>query len=254
MRKTLTSPAPQLSQLKTFNIDLDMTGRHYALLASCEGQVPEDVALSILKDLLEEDANKLTIAELRYLFMLVKINSMENEYPVYVICTHNKEDGTPCKHKNKYKVYLSDNDLNKTPNNYQVPAIMFRTEDTEKEYKVMPPTMDLETKLYEYFQTDKNVSYDKIGENKQDAFEYTFIRDVMHLVDKGGTRLVNLDTNLSDVNKYLDCNKYKTIGQLYELCAKVDSYGVQNKVYHIKCKECGGNLVFQLPLLNGLVD
>lgn len=254
MRKTLTSPAPQLSQLKTFNIDLDMTGRHYALLASCEGQVPEDVALSILKDLLEEDANKLTIQELRYLFMMVKINSMENEYPVFVTCSHTNADGKPCGYQNKYKVYLSDADLNRTPNDYKVPTITFRTEETEKEYSVMPPTMDLESKLYNYFQTDKNIPYDKISEDKQTAFEYTFIRDVMHLVDKEGNRLVDINTNLADVNKYLDCNKYKTIQQLYELCAQVDSYGVQNKIYKIKCKRCGGNLVFQLPLLNGLVD
>lgn len=254
MRKTLTSPAPQLSQLKTFNIDLDMTGRHYALLASCEGQVPEEVALSILKDLLEEDANKLTLAELRYLFMMVKINSMENEYTVFVTCTHNKEDGTPCKHESKYKVHLSDNDLNKTPNDYKVPTIIWRTEEAEKEYLIMPPTMDLESKLYEYFQTDKNISFDKISEDKQAAFEFTFIRDAMHLVDKDGNRLVNLDTNLSEVNKYLDSNKYKTIQKLYELCSQVDSYGVQNKIYKMKCKECGGNLVFHLPLLNGLVD
>ena len=47
MRKTIKLPAPELSQLKEVNIDLDMTGRHYALLATAEGQVPEDVAISI---------------------------------------------------------------------------------------------------------------------------------------------------------------------------------------------------------------
>ena len=88
MRKTIKSPTPQLSILKEINIDLDMTGRHYALLASCEGQLPEDVVLSILKDLVEEDANKLTLSELRYLFMLVKINSLENKYVISVECTH----------------------------------------------------------------------------------------------------------------------------------------------------------------------
>ena len=80
MRKTIKLPAPQLSQLKEVNVDLDMTGEHYMQIASSEGQVPEDVALSIVKDLMEEDANKLTMAELRYIFMLIKINVGSNQY------------------------------------------------------------------------------------------------------------------------------------------------------------------------------
>ena len=59
MKRTIKLPAPQLSILKEVNLDLDMTGRHYAQLASSEGQLPEDVVLSILKDLVDEDANQL---------------------------------------------------------------------------------------------------------------------------------------------------------------------------------------------------
>ena len=67
MKKIIKLPAPQLSQLGEVNIDLDMTGRHYAALCTSEGQIPEDVALGILKDLIEEDANKLTL--------LINVNS-----------------------------------------------------------------------------------------------------------------------------------------------------------------------------------
>ena len=34
MKRTFKMPAPQLSYLKEVNIDLDMTGRHYALLGT----------------------------------------------------------------------------------------------------------------------------------------------------------------------------------------------------------------------------
>jgi hypothetical protein len=254
MRKTLRMPAPQLSQLKEVNIDLDMTGRHYALLASCEGQIPEDVVLSILKDLMEEDANKLTISELRYLFMLVKINSMENKYSLNIECTHHKKDGTYCGCNNKYDVFLSDADLNPTPSDYKVPTIKFVVDNTEKEYTIMPPTMNMESELYNYFLTEKNAMPDDISKNKKLSFEYTYIRAIMHLVDKEGNRLVTVDTKYDDLFAYLDVNKYQTITYLYSKVIEENKYGVQNKVYTIKCKECGGTVVFLIPLLGGLSD
>jgi hypothetical protein len=50
-------------------------------------------------------------------------------------------------------------------------------------------------------------------------------------------------------------NKYQTVSKLYEFSNEVDSFGVQSdKLYELKCKECGGTLRFRLPLLHGLVD
>ena len=254
MRRNIKLPAPQLSQLKEVNIDLDMTGRHYALLASCEGQLPEDVALSILKDLVEEDANKLTLAELRYLFMLVKINSLENEYVVNVTCAHRKENGEECGHINEVKIFLSDADLNPTPSDYRPPKIKFRTKDTEKEYTVIPPTMNRESQLYNYFLVTRGENQEQITENKKSSFDYTYLHSILHLVDEEGNRFVKDTDNFEDLFQYLDCNKYQTITELFEKVYEVGSFGVQNKTYDIECKECGGRIIFQLPLLHGLID
>lgn len=255
MRKVIKLPAPELSQLKEVNIDLDMTGRHYAQIATSEGQVPEDVVLSILKDLVDEDANKLTMAELRYLFMLVKINSLENDYEVTVSCTHEKEGGGQCGCLNNLKVRLSDADLNPTPKHYKVPEITFRTEETEKEYLIMPPTMDMESALYNWFLTMRNKSIEDLVDDKQTSTDYTFIRGCMHLVDKKtNERLVQEFNDFEYVLKLLDINKFQTVHKLYEKMLEVDGFGVQNKMYTLKCKECGGTLVFRLPLLNGLSD
>ena len=255
MRKTIKMPAPELSQLKEVNIDLDMTGRHYAQLAASEGQVPEDVAISILKDLVEEDAGKLTMAEVRYLFMLVKINSLENNYEATVSCTHEKKDGTVCGCLNTVKVRLSDADLNPTPKGYKVPELEFKTEDSEKIYLVMPPTADMESALWNWFLTVKNKKIDDLAEDKQTSTEYTFLRGCLHLVDKKtGERLIQEFNDFEPALKLLDCNKFSTIHKLYELVVEVSQFGVQNKIYEVKCKECGGNLIFRLPLLNGLSD
>lgn len=254
MKKTIKLPAPQLSELKEVNIDLDMTGRHYALLASYGGQTSESVVLSILKDLVEEDANKLNIAELRYLFMLVKINSLENNYKIQVTCTHNKKDGKPCGHKQIFDVFLSDADLNPTPPDYEVPTISFRTDTTEKEYKVVPPTVAKECQLFDYFQTEHNATPEDIGESKELSFEYTFMRAMLHLVDSDGNRFIPDDMQFPEIMKYLDYNKFQTITHLYDKVTEVNSFGVQIKTYETKCEECGGRLIFQLPLLSGLVD
>jgi len=255
MRKTIKLPAPELSQLKEVDIDLDMTGRHYATLATSEGQIAEDIVLGILKDLIEQDANKLTLSELRYLFMLVKINAMENSYFVDVACTHVNKKNETCGHVNHFEVKLSDADLNRTPHNYKVPEINFvNLEDKEQTYKVMPPTMDMESALLNWFLIEKNHSIEEITENAQDALSFSFIRSLMHLVDKNGNRLISEVNQFETADKYFDCNKFTTIKKLYEYSAKVDSFGVQDKTYEFKCKECGGRIIFRLPLLNGLVD
>lgn len=256
MRKTIKLPAPQLSHLQQVDIDLDMSGRHYAELATSEGQIAEDVALSILKDLIEQDANKLTINELRYLFMLVKINALDNNYTVNIKCTHMRKDGKPCGHVNTYQVRLSDADLNRTPKNYKVPEINFVVDDkTQKTFKVMPPYMEMESALLNWFMIEKGHTTEEIENDKDVSLQFTFLRSCMHLVDKEGNWLIDKVEQFEDCDHYLDLNKFDTVKNLYSLCNEVDSFGVQaNKLYELTCKECGGRLVFQLPLLNGLVD
>ena len=268
MKKTIKLPAPQLSWLKEVNIDLEMTGRHYALLSSCENMLPEDVALSILKDLIEEDANKLTLSELRYLFMMVKINSLEGNYTANIECSHITKNKKICGALNQVKVSLSETDLHPTPADYEVPTIKFRYNDTEKEYKVIPPTINKISALYDYFITQKNANQEKILEDKTLSFDFAFIQALLHLVDFQGNCLIPddtynfdtyIDTGLCEDNRtpkptVLNINKMSTITKLLELVTEVDSYGVQPTTVDINCKECGGRLIVQIPLLHGLID
>ena len=267
MKKTIKMPAPQLSWLKEVNIDLDMTGRHYALLASCEGQLPEEVALSILKDLVEEDANQLTLAELRYLFMLVKIENLENEYTVTAICQHHKKDGTLCNHENHVKVFISDADLNPTSSDYEPPKIKFRRDNTEKEYSVLEPPVNRIVELYNYFQTSRNATSLDIEKDDELKRDFSMLYGLLHLYDSEGNPFVKETDNFSDLidtgymedNKtpkptVININKFTSFNKLLDYTLQVDSFGVQTKEYDIVCEECGGRIVFQLPLLNGLVD
>ena len=242
-------PAPQLSYLKEVNIDLDMTGRHYALLAQAKGMLPEDVALSILKDLMEEDANKLTLPELRYLFMMVKINNLENDFFVDIKCEHIKGKKT-CGCINHVKVQLQDSDLNPTPSDYEPPKIKFRRDDTEKEYTVMPPPAKRISELYDFFVTQKNADPTKIINDDKLSFEFTFLSGILHLVDKDGNPFVTEDDNFADFidngnmedNKtpkptVININKMSVIKELLKYVKEVDSYGVQPTTVDTNCKE-----------------
>lgn len=254
MEKSIKLPAPQLSQLKEVTIDLDMTGRHYALLASCEGQLPEDVATAILKDLMVQDAYCLTLQEVRYLFTLVKINSLENDYAVEMECPHEKEDGKKCGCINSYIVHLSDTDLKETPSDYVPPKIEFNTLTGPREFSVIPPSIKEESALYNHFLTQKNITPEQIAEDRKASFEFTFLRGILHLVEADGTRLKKDTDNFDGLLKLLDCNKFQTVNKLYDLVSEVNEYGIQSKIHEINCKECGGILRFHLPLLSGLVD
>ena len=265
MKRTFKMPAPQLSYLKEVDIDLDMTGRHYALLARAKGMLPEDVALSILKDLMEEDAYKLTLAELRYLFMMVKINNLENDYTVEIQCEHIKGKKT-CGCINRVKVQLQDSDLNPTPSDYEPPKIKFRRDDTEKEYTVMPPPAKRISQLYDFFVTQKSADPEKIINDDSLSFEFSFLDALLHLVDSNGEPFVKEDDNFEDFiddglcedNKtpkptVININKMPVIRQLLEYVNEVDSYGVQPTTVDTNCKECGGRLIVSIPLLDGLL-
>lgn len=252
MRKTIRFPAPQLSQLKEVNIDLCMTGRHYGTLATSDGELPESVVTSILNDLMEEDANQLTLSELRHLFMLVKIHSLENKLKFTVRCRCTDSNGNFCNEPHEVSAFLSDEDLNPTPEDYKVPEIVFRTEKTEKTYKIMPPTMNLECALYDYFQTVKNVQHDEIFKSHDTSFQYLYMRGILHLVDEKGERFFNENSTFDGLMNYLDCNPYNFINELFDKVEEVSQFGVQNKTYELKCKKCGGKVLYNIPLLAGV--
>lgn len=253
--KNIKLPAPQLSYLKEVDIDLDMTGRHYMKLATSEGQVPEDVALDILTDLVKQDATELTLPELRYLFMLVKINALDNKYYVGISCTAPKPDGTICGHKQSIEIKLSDADLHRTPKKYTPPKVQFMLDkDTGPEtFDVMVPRAKDEIELIRYFITDKGKTEEELVTDKATSIQYTFLRAGLHL-QKNGEQILKTPNEYEGFLSLFDINSYKNITKLYDAMNEVDSFGVQNKTYETKCEECGGNLVFRTPLLHGLSD
>lgn len=268
MKRTFKMPAPQLSYLKEVNIDLDMTGRHYALLAKSKDMniLPEDVALSILKDLIEEDANQLTLPELRYLFMMVKINNLENDYTVNIQCEHIKGKKI-CGCMNHVNVKLQDSDLNPTPSDYEPPKIKFRRDDKEKEYTIMPPTVKQISQLYDFFATNKNADFTKIVNDNDLSFQFDFLYGLLHLRDSEGNCFVMdtdnfadfIDTGLCEDKKtpkpsVININKMSVIRQLLLFVKEVGAFGVQETVIDTNCKECGGRLIVPIPLLNGMLD
>ena len=137
-----------------------------------------------------------------------------------------------------------------------MPEIEFVVDEkTQKKFKIMPPCMDMESALLNYFINEKGATTDDIKNDKETAFQYTYIRSLMHLIDKEGNWLINNPEQFGDADKYLSLNKYTTISQMYASSNEVDAFGVQaDHWYQFKCKECGGMLAFQLPLLHGLVE
>ena len=248
MYKNIKLPAPQLSELKEVNIDLDMTGRHYALIAT-SGDIPEDTALSVLHDLVDEDANKLTMSELYYLFTLVKIHSLEDDYTATVECPY-------CKHTETYDLHLSDSDLHRTPDDYKAPEIEFCV-DKEKgieKFTLKPPTMDMESALYNWYLTDKDITYEDLQKDLSTAMDYSFIRACMCLVRPDGSRPVYEPNQFETVLSWMDINKFNKMNELYLKIDEINSFGVHIGERIEKCKECGEDVVFHLPLFFGLLD
>lgn len=264
MRKLIKSPTPELSQLKQFNVDLDMTGAHYITLATSDNTNPEEIMLSILKDLVEEDANQLTLPEARYLFMLIKINSLENNYTATIRCKRiNPKTNDVCDCENTFPIVLSDADLNCTPKGYKVPKIKLNVikndEQKEEEFSIIPPIISMEIVLKDWLLQQKGYSIECLDKNNEEfnakaALEYTWLRSMLHLVNRNGERFVSEINDFENALKCMELNTYSTVSSLYKYAIEVDSFGVQPKDYEFTCKECGGKLTFRLPLFHGLVS
>ena len=247
-------PTGSLSYLKEVTIDLELKARHYDDLVAADENSYERAVLAVLKDLMEEDPFQLTMQELYFLWLYVKVHSLGSKITTNVRCKHiihDKHADRECGFLNTAEYSLLESDIVYAPSDFEIPTITFVRGNIADLYDVLPPTMTQELDLFAYFQ-EKGIPKESLLGNKQHTLEYAKHRILIHLRNKNtGDRFFDRQQREMALKDIAD-NPLSFLKMAGDLMEKVNSFGVSHQRMNLVCKECGGKLTFRLPLQAGL--
>lgn len=223
-----------------------MTGAHFEQISLFDGRKPDQLALSILRDLCEENADLLTVSEATYLFHLVKVHTLNEDITAHYICPHCKKEGT-------YKIDLSTGKLNLPPSDFKCPTIAWKlnADAPERTYKVMPVPLAQTIAIQNWFMQVKDINVLAKDTPKEERYQYGLIQTVSSLVRDDDSHILDI-SNYDTVSDMIKANSFRTMAELISKEKEVNSYGPTLSPITTTCKECGKDATFRIPLFLGL--
>jgi hypothetical protein len=254
-----------LSFIKEVHLETLMTVEHFDTLALISDDDAERGALSVLKDLMEEDPFLLSMRELYHVFMIVKVSSFGPDVPVMVPCPHTilEPEGkgvVACGNSINATYSLAESDLVYAPEGFEIPTveialdILGRITDKPVVYTVRPPTMTDELDLLTMYQ-EQGVQRRDLSDlvNHRDlVLGYARHRMLLYLREKEtGAGFADREGR----NKALEGLKKLPVSVLRELTKavnEVDAFGVLSPRHQVVCDKCGKSVTFRTGLLSGV--
>lgn len=246
MKKKVRLPSGKLGYLGDVDIDLEMRGKHFDALTTVAGKHFEEVVLSILKDLMEQDPYLLTQIDLMYLFTLVKIASFGGQLEVTTVCPRQIQLGggayRQCGAQTRFTISMGDDDVLYYEGEPPVVRLDMG-EGREEEFLVRMPSMFVELKLLNAFE-EKGISREDLLKDADSALLYSKQRLAAHVFTERHS--------LEQVIQALDNGSFRFKADFAKQVTALADYGLKHKVYDVKCKECGGKYSYRLPLHAGI--
>lgn len=249
MKKKIKLPSGRLGSIPEgyIDIDLEMKARHYDALTTITGDHYEEVVLSILKDLMEQDPYKLTNCDLQYVFTLVKIASISSTLKITLHCPQKlllpNNTQRVCNADITFGYSLAKDDDVVYCELKELPTVTLPIGDKEETFAVHFPTMTQEIELLEKYET---AGHDRksLLTDKAVTAQYAKERMAMHLITNQYTR----DELVAAIND----TSFKKLKEITDVIRDLDKYGLKHKEVKCTCKECGGTFNYRLPLFSGL--
>lgn len=261
MNVLVKSPAGALSFIPEFNMESVMLVRHYDTIANGSPDDAEALVMGVLHDLVDGDAYAMSIREMYYAFLQVKIASFGSEAGAVVTCPNNLPDGSPCGNRINVRVDFADVDVTNAPADVKPQEVDCRFKclgsGDPGEFVVRPPQMRDELDLIAEFK-ERGLSradlYDSEG-HKDVADEYLRMRQLAYLclkstgkpfMDRGIRRAVYDEVSGGDV-------PVTFLKDLVARIAEADRFGVWGKPHRVPCPRCGGAVTFWPGILSGVM-
>ena len=141
MKTVINLPTADLLKVSAVHMDLDINGDQHDRLVMGSEQNFERVMLSVLDELMDEDAYSLPLAVNVSLFLAAKIQSLGYNWSIDWKCPNmigtknNPNKLVQCGHSNKFELNANELKWKDLPKNYKYPRRSFQAPD-EKTYEV----------------------------------------------------------------------------------------------------------------------
>jgi len=245
------------------HLDTDMTGDHFDKIALVTEESVEVTVLDILRELMDEDPYLLTQAELYYVFLLVKVESISSILKAPLVCQHTVERPNPkgsgvvqvkCENNVMVSYSLGNADVHYCPDVFENPVIKFPFKGVELECLVKPPTMRAELDILKTFR-EHGLTRAVIGDmnNRRPALEYAKHRMVAYLNPalESGVNFLGADMRQEGVEELARIPFKRGMQAIRGAIEQVDKYAVEHRDTSVTCDACGGKITFQPGLLSG---
>ncbi len=256
----------KLSVLGEVHLDPVMKGRHFDVLTLGDQENFEQIVISILRDLMDEDPEKLTMQELYHVWTFVEISTLGPTLSVSANCP--KEIGFKtetgqraskiCNNSLETTINLAeDSDILRLPKKYVIPSLEFllELEEGSKVYYFRPPTLKEEIFLLSRFQEEGFSRADILDlKNKLDcSFRFSKHRMLLHVTDEEGKFLFSDHYDREKAIKILlDGNPMTIIAKITKIVQELATFGVVTKAKNVICSSCQSETKLSLPLKSGL--
>jgi hypothetical protein len=257
-----------VSTLKEVHLETIMTTAHFDDLALLDDTSAERGILSCLSDLMEEDPFKLSMQELYYVFLLVRMYSFGPMIPVTVTCRNlissvdNLTQLVYCNTVNDEASFtLEDTDLLYPDKDFIIPEVSLTLPcigasiDEPKSFYIKPPIVGDELALIDMYQ-EQGYSRGDLSDfegHKELVIQYSRQRSFLYLRDKETDEIVFSDRGIRE--KAIEEFKKAPVSCLRDITRgieKVDRFGVTKKRHQVTCKACGKPIFFRTGLLSGV--
>lgn len=253
-----------LSFLKEIHLDLQLKGKHLEPLTYATEDSFDKTVVSVLNDLMEENAEDLNLQEIYHVWALVKCASLGPSLSIRAHCNKKVRVENSqrqivernCEGLIESSFSVAEADVVRVPGNYKIPTITLPLGEggTEVTYEIKPPRIKEDIFLLDIFNEmgiTKTILVD-VRNNKEESMNYARHRMLLHLCKNGETVFTSFEERAELIKILNDQCSMSQIKELNNKIAEVSKYGVKFRSVVETCPECKSKVEVFLPLSAGL--
>lgn len=224
MKTDISLPLGSLTGIKSIQMELEMRAKHYQSLLSANLALLDRVLLSILEDLTSPEVHHISYADYQYLVIMSRIATFGGEIEFSTKCPHCKEDIKASFNLTNLKETYADSAPKK--------IVLYTGKDTQQEFTVIPPTVDVEIAIREKV-TPSGKMFEDVFDSPDLIQQFANLRIGAHI--SRSTDLKEIETLMSSILEFNSVPKYK---ELASIVTEYAQYGLDFVAKDLKCPKC----------------
>lgn len=242
-------PSKNLLAGPTVLMDVRLKGKHHKQLTSSSVQSFERVVTDVIDDLMEGNAFALSLADIHYLFFMVRVNTLGSAYKFNWTCqregqnsiTHSFEH---CGHVNEGEFDFTKLKVTEIPDGFEYPRYPIVYQDKASDVYVRLLTAGEHFEVLDDFLSD-GYSVEDIETDTEalTAFAWKLLYKSLTFSND----FFNTAFSSAEVEGLFDTLDFSITSKLFQDLTYLSSLGPDTSEVKVKCGKCGGESVIRLP-------